>query len=722
MLKNKNLKKFFLYFSLSICLSIFLSSIYLFFPNLPNSFDNKLRDYLFTFRGEIPNSGNVVIIDIDEVSLEKLGQWPWSRNKISQIVENLTNANIGIIGFDVVFAENDNSSPHLIFKKFGVEKKDIPNYDLQFAQTIANSPVILGYQFEMKESEHINKNTPKIPAVFIEKYKNQNNEQHLIKGKGTILNIPEFQENSYSSGFFNNIPDQDGIIRSVPLIISYDDSIYPSLALEMIRVITNTKKVVIEYDEDGVSNVILNQLKIPTDRHGRTLVNFRGKERNFKYYSAIDIYNNNFDKQELEGKIALIGTSAAGLLDLRATPYESIYPGVEVHANVIDNILQGDFIYKTSWFDGANIAVIFTLSLLVILLITYTPFWLNPIIFLFFSSLTFVVAYKLLFTYGMVLNIFFPLTTILLASILAIVFDYFYTLKKEEVIKAKFASKVSKNVMEELLKDVNNDTLKIQKKEITIFFSDIRDFTKISEYLDNPETLINYLNNYLTPMSEIVNKYDGTIDKYIGDCIMAYWNAPFEIENHANKAVDSALEQLEKLKEINKELVANKLPAVNIGIGLTTGIATVGEIGSVGRSDFTIIGDNVNIASRIESLCKYYGAKLIISQDTKDRLQNEENYIFKFLDFIQVKGKEKPIKIWEVINKNSYSEELVEELEKYSDAIELYYGQKFEEALKIFEELETSYNSKIYTIFKQRATSYLNNSETFSEVYTHKEK
>lgn len=721
MLKSKLFNKFFLYSFLSILLSLLLTFIYIYFPKLPNSFDDKLRDYLFTFRGAIPSNNNVVIIDIDEASLEKLGQWPWSRNIVSKVVENLTLANIGIIGFDVVFAENDNSSPHLVLKKFGIERENIPNYDSEFANTIANSPIILGYQFELENPKYINKTAPKIPAVFVEKNKTEYNN-YLIQASGTILNIPQLQNSSYSSGFFNNIPDPDGIIRSVPLVISYDDSIYPSLALEMIRVITNTKKVVIEYDEDGVSNIVLNDLKIPTDRYGRTLVNFRGKEKSFKYYSALDIYNNNFNKEELEGKIALIGTSAAGLLDLRATPFESIYPGVEVHANVIDNILQGDFIYKTSWFDGANIAIIFTLSLIIILLITYTPFWLNPIIFILFTSLTLITAYKLLFVYGIVLNIFFPLTTILLASILAIVFDYFYTLKKEEVIKAKFASKVSKNVMEELLKDVNNDTLKIQKKEITIFFSDIRDFTKISEYLDNPETLINYLNNYLTPMSEIVNKYDGTIDKYIGDCIMAYWNAPFEIENHANKAVDSALEQLEKLKEINIELQANNLPAVNIGIGLTTGIATVGEIGSVGRSDFTIIGDNVNIASRVESLCKYYGAKLIISQDTKDKLINEENYIFKFLDFIQVKGKEKPIKIWEVINKNSYSEKLNQELKKYATAIELYYSQKFEEALKIFEELEANYDSEIYTIFKQRTISYLNNDEIFNEVYTHKKK
>lgn len=368
-LNRKNSKKFFLYLFLALLLSSFLSSLYIFYPSLPNSFDNRLRDYLFTIRGEIPNSGNVVIIDIDEASLEQLGQWPWSRNKMSKIIENLTAANIGIVGMDIVFAEEDNSSPHAIFKKFNVEKENIPNYDLEFAQTIANSPVILGYQFELEKTEHVNKKAPQIPAVFVEKNKTEDNS-YLIEAKGTILNIPLLQDNSYSSGFFNNIPDESGVIRSVPLVISYDDGMYPSLALEMIRIITNTKKIIIEYKENGVSDIVLNDLKIPTDRYGRILVNFRGKEKNFKYYSALDIYNNTFDKKELEGKIALVGTSAAGLLDLRATPFESIYPGVEVHANVIDNILSGDFIYKASWVDGADILIIFILSILIVLLTT----------------------------------------------------------------------------------------------------------------------------------------------------------------------------------------------------------------------------------------------------------------------------------------------------------------------------------------------------------------
>ena len=347
MKNNKAIKKFVNYFSLSLFIAFILSFIYIFYPSLPDSFDNRLRDYLFSLRGEIPNSGNVIIIDIDEESIKGLGQWPWSRNKVSQIVKNLTDANIGIIGMDIVFAEVDNSSPHLVLEKFGIKKENIPNYDLEFSQTISNSPVILGYQFELEKNQFINTNVPEIPAIFIEKNK-LNDSNYLIEAKGTILNTPLLQNNSYSSGFFNNIPDETGIIRSVPLIISYNDAIFPSLALEIIRTITDSKKVFINYNEEGVSTISLNNIEIPTDRHGRILVNFRGKEKNFKYYSAIDIYNNNFKKEELEGKIALVGTSAAGLLDLRATPFESVYPGVEVHANVIDNILVGDYIYKAS--------------------------------------------------------------------------------------------------------------------------------------------------------------------------------------------------------------------------------------------------------------------------------------------------------------------------------------------------------------------------------------
>ena len=331
----------------------------------------------------------------------------------------------------------------------------------------------------------------------------------------------------------------------------------------------------------------------------------------------------------------------------------------------------------------------------------------------------------LLFNVGIVLNILFPLFTIVINGIISLLIEYFYEIKRKEEIKNKFASKVSKNVMEELIKDLDNNKLQAQNKEVSIFFSDIRGFTNISEKIDKPDLLVKYLNQYMTPMSEIIIKNNGTIDKYIGDSIMAYWNAPFNIDNHADKAVISALEQLEELKKLNIILKDLDQPKIDIGIGITTGIVTVGEIGSVGRSDYTIIGDNVNLGSRIESLCKFYGCQLIISENTKEHLK--EKYIFRYLDFIKVKGKDIPIKIWEVISlENNKTKELFEELDKYNQAINLYKNSNFKEAMVIFEELKnskTSLSTKIYEIYMNRCNEFILNPITNSDyIYQHKSK
>lgn len=720
MILNKKIKKFSIYFILSLSLSIFLSAIYIFFPSLPDSLDNRLRDYLFTIRGELPHNQNVVIVDIDETSIKSLGQWPWSRDKLAKILENLTLANVGIVGLDIVFAEEDRTSPHKILQDLKIYKKDVPNYDLEFANVVEYSPVILGYQFDLVKKDNANAKVPQIPAIFIEKDKPQDNKSYLIEAYNTILNIPQIQDKAYSSGFFNNIPDDTGIIRSVPLIISYDDTIYPSLALEVIRVINDTQKVVVQYDENGISNIVLDDISIPTDRYGRMLINFRGPERSFKYISAIDIYNNSFDKSEIDGKIVLIGTSAAGLFDLRATPFDSIFPGVEVHANIIDNILMQDFIYKASWLDGANILIIFVLSIIVVMLTTYTTFWANPIIFISFSTSYLFLVYNLLFDYGIVLNILFPIATVLIASIMTTLFDYFYNIKKEEAIKAKFASKVSKNVMDDILKNIDKNEFSAKSKEVTIFFSDIRGFTNISEKLDAKE-LISFLNRYMQPMSEIIIKYQGTIDKFIGDAIMAYWNAPIDIKNHCDLALKASLEQLEVLEKLNVELQKENLPKIDIGIGLNTGTVIVGEMGSSLRSDYTVIGDTINLGSRVESLCKYYDSKLNISNFTKDKLQ--EKYIFRFLDLVKVKGKNEPVEIWQVLGSGEAKESLKEELDLYHKAIEFYKNSDFINALEIFESLENNENKtnkNIYKIYITRCKEFIKTPpKNFDGVYEH---
>ncbi|WP_141046404.1 CHASE2 domain-containing protein [Aliarcobacter cryaerophilus] len=716
MFKSK-IKKFLIYSFFSFLISSFLIVLYIFFPSLLDSFDNRIRDSYFIFKGETKTSNNVVIIDIDDSSIKEFGQWPWSRNILSKIIENLTNSNISVVGMDIVFAEEDRTSPSLIAKKLGINK-ELENYDFDFAKVISTSPVILGYSFDI-EDNNSSKNSPQIPAIFIEKNKNSDTN-YLIEAFGTTLNLPILQENSYSSGFFNIIPDESGVIRSVPLLISYNDTLYPSLALEIIRALNDIQKVFVNYDENGVSNIQLGDFYIPTDKFGRIFINYRGASKSFKYISAKDIYNNNFKVEDIEGKIALLGTSATGLYDLRATPYENVFPGVEVHANVIDNILQGDFIQKASYLDGVNIVSIFVLAFFVFFFVSVTPFLLKPFIFILFFSIYVFFSYQVLFSYGLVLNIIFPLSSIILAFVFSIIIDFFYNIKQEKAIKNKFASKVSKSVMEDILKNIDNNEFSAKNKEITIFFSDIRGFTQVSEQLKAKE-LIEYLNAYMEPMSSIIIKNQGTIDKFIGDAIMAYWNAPLDVENHADMAVKASLEQLEALNELNRKFEKDKLPTIDIGIGLNSGEVIVGEMGSSLRSDYTVIGDAINLGSRVESLCKYYGSKLNITNFTKDKLK--EKYIFRFLDFVRVKGKNQPVEIWQVIGSGEAKDDLKNELENYHKAIDFYKESKFSDALELFrklDNLENKTNKNIYKIYIKRCEEFIQTPpKDFDGVYEH---
>ena len=703
------------YVFIAVFISIFLSALYIFSPGILRSFDDRMRDAYFLYRGEMPNGGSVVIVDIDEASLRALGQWPWSRDKLSKIIENLTSAGVAVIGIDAVFAEEDRASPSLIAKKLNL-KENLQDYDLQFANTLANSPVILGYGFDLVDEDG-DKRAPKIPAILIEKNKK---EDFAIKALGATLNIEPIQNAGYSSGFFNVIPDSSGMIRSVPLVISFDDVLYPSLALEIVRVVSGEKKIFINYDELGIENISIGQTVIPTDAIGGITVNYRGGFKNFKYLSAKDIYDGEFNADEVEGKIVLIGTSAIGLYDLRTTPFDSAFAGVEVHANAIDNILSGDFIYKPSYADGVTVILVVFSSFLIVFSVTSMNFY-GKILTFFAASFLYVWgSYYALFHEGIILNILFPLAAISLAFVTTLAFDYFYSIKSERAIRAKFASKVSKSVMDDILKNTNGNELRIKNKEVTIFFSDIRGFTSISEKLGAKE-LIALLNRYMQPMSEIIIKNQGTIDKFIGDAVMAYWNAPLDIQNHADLAVKSALEQFEALKILNSQLAKENLPQISIGIGINTGEVIVGEMGCEIRSDYTVIGDAINLGSRLESLCKFYGSNLNISNFTKERLK--EKYMFRFLDLVRVKGKNEPVEIWRVLGYGEAQGELKKELEIYDKAIALYKKAKFLEALEIFKELEIKANKqdkKIYEIYIARCEQFIKTPPSdFDGVFDH---
>jgi len=694
------MKNFFLKVLLTFILAGALSWVYLVMPLAFFSLDNRLRDFMFVTRGELPTSDKVVIIDIDEKSLKEYGQWPWSRDLFAELLYKLSDAGAGVIGLDIVFAEADRSSPHRLNAYYPELSKKLENYDEILAKSLMQTPVIGGYTFTFEKTDE--ENFPMIPAVIVERGQKTST---ILEAKGVILNIELLQDAMYSSGFFNNIQDEGGMIRSVPLLMRYDNALYTSLPLEMLRVYSGATKVEVFNDDGGVRSVEFGEFKIPTDKVGRLSINFRGGGRHFPYISVKDILNGNFQQEDIANKFVLVGTSALGLMDLRSIPFDATIAGVEVHANAIDNILKGDFLHKPADMVVYDILIIWAIVILFSLLFSYVRSWLIiPFAIVALYGL-FQLFFILLFSYGIVLNLLFPFIAFSLTLILSVGLDYIIASRQKEEAKRMLGKKVSPAVMEYLLEHSEDELVASREVQASIFFSDIRGFTTISEKIGSPDKLIHMLNDYMTPMVDNIVNHKGTIDKFIGDAIMAYWNAPVAVANHADKAVGSAIEQIEMLVNINRKIRPKYDVEIAIGIGVHTGVVTAGDMGSKGRSDYTIIGDNVNLASRLEGLTKQYGAQILISEATRVLLKSE--YTIRPMDLVEVKGKSEAVEIHEVIcnNKNI----LDEEMQTYLKATEFFRDAQIESAYELYSKLQKEYPCKLYEFYKIRCKSFLDN-------------
>lgn len=424
------------------------------------------------------------------------------------------------------------------------------------------------------------------------------------------------------------------------------------------------ERIDIIYDESGVRSINLAGREIPTDIYGRIAVNYKGSSSTFDYISAVDIIKGDFNPADIGGKIVLIGTSAAGLLDLRNMPYDSVYSGVEVHANVIDNIIAGDFLQIPAIAHGINVFLILILAIVVVMAIGYSI----ALLLLFIIAVTaFLLLYfinYLLFTEGIILSIFYPLLTLIIGTLASIITVYFFETKQKNLIRSKFASKVSPQVMEDIIKNAasDEDTFIAKEHEITVTFSDVRNFTNISEAAGDANTLIQFLNQYMDEMTNIITKYEGTVDKFIGDAIMSYWNAPAAVKNHVEKSVDATLDQIHAVAPLNVKVKKDKhftsickmaedmgTEPIEIGIGINLGVAIVGEMGSSGRSDYTVIGDPINLGARLGALCKYYNSMCNISNHVKECIP-QDRFIFRFLDLVTVKGPSIPVEIWQIVD------------------------------------------------------------------------
>ncbi len=724
---------FFLFTGLGITLAMCL--LFVFEPAFFHFLDNKLYDQFVRIKPAERTSNKVVIVDYDDASLAEMGQWPWPRNMIARLLQKIQQQGATSVSLDVVFPEPDRTSLDILQQHYAqdfdieLDFSRIPaefrNNDAVLAATLKSGPFVLGYQFDFesaRKSKDICEDLKPLQASEKRSAGAPSASTFLFQAPAVICNEPILNQAAQYEGFFNSMPDEDGIIRRTPLIISWKGELYPNLALSsLIEAGYGQKQRLVEISRGGISAFVLDDIRIPLDEHGQMLINYRGMRHFFPYYSASDVLLDRLPKDTFKDKIVLVGTSAPGLKDLRATPMDQISPGVEVHANVIDNILCRDFIFRPDWAFGAEAALIFVIGLVSTLLLSWTSALWSLLPLAVCSAGMFWGTLQLFFSQGLYISPLIPLITVATNFAILTLFKFWREEGRRRFYHTAFSKYVSKTVVEQLIKSPEKLSLVGEERDVTIFFSDIRGFTTLSEKLASHQ-VGELLRTYLTPMTRLIIQYEGTLDKYMGDAIMAFWNAPLAVEQHPLKALAASMHMLEELQKMNPELIKNYGEPLRIGIGLHTGRVRVGNMGSEDLMDYTLIGDNVNLTSRLEGLTKFYGVQIIASDAVRDACKAE--FYFQEIDKVRVKGKNLPITIFTPMD-FSEAEERREELESYAQALTLYRQRKFEQAHEIFRKLSQQHpDSKLLSLYEERCDQLSKQpvGDDWDQVFTHKSK
>jgi adenylate cyclase len=683
-------------------------------------YDARLR---LTAKGGVDE--RVVILDLDEKSLAEVGRWPWSRDKMAALVTRLFDTyGIAVLGFDVVFAEPDSSSGLNSLEAIGGgELKNDPafqsalkslrtslDYDQRFADALKGRPVVLGYYFTNLDDAHKSGVLPE-PVIQPGTFKGKNIAFTSWSGYGA--NLPEFQQNALNAGHFNPIVDFDGISRRVPMLVEHEGKYYESLSLAMVRLLLGKPPLVPGYPEEGAlsskSYTGMEWLdlqldggkvvRIPVDEHAASLVPYRGVQGSFRYLSAADAMAGRLKQEQLRGKIVLLGTTAPGLMDLRSTPVGSTYPGVEIHANLVAGILDASIKQKPSYVLGAEVLLLVACALLLALLLpVLSPLYAS---LLATGTLAAVVALNFgLWSAGLLVPLASTFSTILALFALNMSWGYFVESRSKRQFTDLFGQYVPPELVDEMARDPERYSMEGKNEELTVLFSDVRGFTTISEGLD-PKELTRLMNEYLGAMTQVVRKNRGTLDKYIGDAIMAFWGAPVADADHARHAVQTALEMQVELRKLDEPFKARGWPPLHIGVGINSGTMTVGDMGSPVRKSYTVMGDAVNLGSRLESITKQYGVGIIVSETTRAQVKD---YIYRELDRVRVKGKDEPVGIFEPLGMPAeISKATQDELKLWNQALRFYRAQDWDQAeLQLYNLSRISPERYLYQLYTTR--------------------
>jgi adenylate cyclase len=671
--------------------------------------------------GGLPNG--VTIVDIDEESLEQIGQWPWPRTLLAKMVDNLMKMGAIVIGFDVFFVEPDRMSPDKfaasvsgLQPELAKQLKRLPSNDRVFALALKQGKVVLGqsgFQSKIGEGKKLPKGTPRA-------FKGGDPRSVIVATPGMVGNIPILERFAAGRGMVTLKPESDGVVRRVPAIIGVEKEVYPALVIEMLRVAAGPSTYLVRSEKDvGTGKVLVKDIviakgfEIPTDPGGLIPVYYRPHDTDL-YISAKDVIDGTAPLDRIKGNFILVGTSAAGLPDIRTSPIDAVLPGVEVHANMLETILSEQYLKRPLDSAGVEIVMALVAGLLMIILVpTIGAAWTLGLLVVLFGGLTGYSWYE--YTEKLTLvDVTYPNSSTFALYLLLTYTSYAKTMAEKKQVRGAFSQYLSPALVEQLAEEPDRLTLGGEMKDMTLLFADIRGFTTISEqFKTDPTGLTNLINRFLTPMTDMILSRQGTIDKYMGDCIMAFWNAPLDDLRHPQHACDSALSMFAALEGLNEEIKAEREAAgepffpINIGIGLNTGECCVGNMGSAQRFDYSVLGDAVNLAARLEGQSKTYGVGIVIGDLTQ---QAAPEYASVELDLLAVKGKAEAVRIFALLGdaEMSQSPEFQDFKDKHDVMIATYRSQDWEGTRKLIAEhrqLESSMDV-LYDLYEERMVDY----------------
>jgi len=680
----------------------------------------KTLDVRFQLRGPRPPGPAVVIVAIDQKSQDVLGRWPFPRSYFAQAINYLREAPARVIAFDINFPQADANSAlqavrsiredynHLVerplhtpaFESTLKSKEAAADNDKQFADALTHfDNIILGY-FAISPEEAKSQNQERLkdfldlltfqayPQIVHPEYAKN---FYGPEAEAISPNLPQFASNAKNFGFFDIVPDHDGIVRRAPAVLSFQDAFYPSLDVAATLAYTNNslEQVKVIFNPSGVERIAVGQLTIPTDPQGFVQLDYDGGAGTFPTYSLADVVQRKLSPEIFRDRLVLIGPTVTGISGMALTPFQQRgFPPVEIHANMLDDILYQHFIQRGPLEHLLDIAFIILFSLGAgILISTLNPLratlLLSGSLFLFFW-----LTYYLFAHYQWWVADFPPMTTLAVTYAGIVSYRFFFEEGEKRKVRSAFSQYMHPALIAQMLNNPEGLRLGGEEKELTALFADIRGFTALSEML-SPAQLVELLNEYLTEMTELIFKNWGTLDKYIGDAIMAFWGAPYPQTDSAIRACRTGLEMLQALRRLQEGWQSRGVPRLDIGVGINSGPMLVGNMGSKRRKNFTIMGDSVNLASRLEGINRQFGTHLIISEGTF--IQVRDQVVARELDLIRVKGKMQPVKVYELLALADDAHPHRDLVSRFEKGLQAYRIGQWQAAIEIFQDLVRDY-------------------------------